>query len=233
MWGACRKGDLVSRLLIILGSIFKDTEFEFCISCTVVFANRFYVDWISGVTRLYWRRMNKTHIFFIYIQGYLWQLVQCLQMCWFNRRNLVWLHVASAINWISCNTRAAGLLARFSRMGKFRTTAFSSCLLVSITLVVLKVNMLKIICVFFLYSWFRSSWLCINKIQQDATLCRYLFTASLLYTFWASIATIIRNTINCSCSPWYRSLQRYYDLYQRLQLQFIVLMMGAMDAQNM
>ena len=30
-----------------------------------------------------------------------------------------------------------------------------------------------------LYSWFRASWLCIDKIQQDATGCTYLFTASL------------------------------------------------------
>jgi len=45
-----------------------------------------------------------------------------------------------------------------------------------------------------LYSWFRASWLCINEIQQDATVCRYLFTACLLYMFWASIAPIIRST---------------------------------------
>ena len=32
----------------------------------------------------------------------------------------------------------------------------------------------------------------------------------------------------------FRSLHRYYDLYQRLQLQFFVLlMMGAMDAPNL
>ena len=36
--------------------------------------------------------------------------------------------------------------------------------------------------------------------------------------------------INCNCSLWYR----YYDLYQRLQLQFnVLLMMGAMDTRNM
>jgi len=44
----------------------------------------------------------------------------------------------------------------------------------------------------------------INKIQQDATVCRYLFTASLLYTFRASIAPIIRSTKNFNCSLWYR-----------------------------
>jgi len=30
--------------------------------------------------------------------------------------------------------------------------------------------------VFFLYSWFRASWLYINRIQWDATVCRCLFT---------------------------------------------------------
>jgi len=34
----------------------------------------------------------------------------------------------------------------------------------------------------------------INKIQQDATVCRYLFTANLLYMFRVSIANIIRST---------------------------------------
>jgi len=45
----------------------------------------------------------------------------------------------------------------------------------------------------------------IDKIQQDATVCRYLFTASLLHIFRASIATIIRITKNCNRSLWYRS----------------------------
>ena len=63
-----------------------------------------------------------------------------------------------------------------------------------------------------LYSRFRASWLCINKTQQDATVCRYLFTASLLYMFRASIASIIRSTQNCNCSLWYRS---YYVTVQR------------------
>ena len=73
---------------------------------------------------------------------------------------------------------------------------------------------------------------CINKIQQVATVCRYLFTAGLLYVFRASIAPIIRSTKNCNCSLWYRS---YYVTVQRpssnvayrLQLQFFVLMMDA------
>jgi len=34
----------------------------------------------------------------------------------------------------------------------------------------------------------------INKIQQDATLCRYLVTAKSLYMFGVSIAPIIRCT---------------------------------------
>jgi len=52
--------------------------------------------------------------------------------------------------------------------------------------------------------------------------------------FRVSIAPIIRSTKKCNCSFWYRSLHRYYDLYQRLHLQFFVLLvMGAMDAQNM
>ena len=45
----------------------------------------------------------------------------------------------------------------------------------------------------------------INKFQRDATLCRCLFTAKLLYMFRVSIAPIIRNTSNCNCSFWYRS----------------------------
>ena len=67
--------------------------------------------------------------------------------------------------------------------------------------------------------------------------------------FRVSIAPIIRSTSNCNCSLWYsnnlpptwsfghvgrRLLLRYYDLYQRLQLQFyVLLMMGAMDTRNM
>ena len=53
----------------------------------------------------------------------------------------------------------------------------------------------------------------IDKIQQDATVCRYLLTASLLYMFWASIAPIIRSTKNYKFSLWYRS---YYVTVQRL-----------------
>ena len=45
----------------------------------------------------------------------------------------------------------------------------------------------------------------INKIQQDATVCRYLFTAKLFYMFRTSIIPIIRSTSNCNCSFLYRS----------------------------
>jgi len=41
--------------------------------------------------------------------------------------------------------------------------------------------------------WKRAA-LYINKIQQDSTVCRYLFTAKLLYMFRVSIAPIIRST---------------------------------------
>jgi len=34
----------------------------------------------------------------------------------------------------------------------------------------------------------------INNIQQDATVCRYLFTAKLPYIFRVSLARIIRST---------------------------------------
>ena len=57
----------------------------------------------------------------------------------------------------------------------------------------------------FLYSWFRASWLYINKIQRDSTVCSCVFTAKLLYMFRVSIARIIRSTSNCNCSFWYTS----------------------------
>ena len=42
----------------------------------------------------------------------------------------------------------------------------------------------------FLYPWFNALQLYINKIQQDATVCRYLFTAKSLYMFRVSIIPI-------------------------------------------
>ena len=99
----------------------------------------------------------------------------------------------------------------------------------------------------------------INKIQRDATVCRCLFIAKSLYMFRVSIAPIIRCTWNCNCSFWYRSyhvsgqqpsasvasvwpirhasgklLLWNYELYQKLQLQFyVLLMMGVIDTRNM
>jgi len=46
----------------------------------------------------------------------------------------------------------------------------------------------------YLYSWFRASYLYINKIQKGATVCRYLCTAKSLHVFRVSIAPIIRST---------------------------------------
>ena len=64
--------------------------------------------------------------------------------------------------------------------------------------------------------------------------CWYLFTAQLLYMFRVSIAPIIRSTSNCNSSFWYRSLPWYYELYQKLLLQFdVLLIMGAIDTRNM
>jgi len=52
--------------------------------------------------------------------------------------------------------------------------------------------------------------------------------------FRVSIALIIRTISNSNCSFWYRSLPWYYDLYQKLQLQFdVLLMMGVTDTRNM
>ena len=73
-----------------------------------------------------------------------------------------------------------------------------------------EVNKIRII-----YSWFRASWLYINKIQRDATVFRCLFTAKLLYMFRVSIAPIIRSTSNCKCSFWYRCSVRATTFRQR------------------
>ena len=45
----------------------------------------------------------------------------------------------------------------------------------------------------------------VDKIQQDTTVCGYLFTANILYIFRVSIAPIISSTGNCNFSLWYRS----------------------------
>ena len=104
-------------------------------------------------------------------------------------------------------------------------------------------------------SWQFYTYLCvyINKIQQAATVCRCLFTAKLLYMFRVSLAPIIRITSNCNCAygtghsvraTTFRQrglghaseslLLWHYDLYQKLQLQFdVLLMMSAIDTRNM
>jgi hypothetical protein len=46
----------------------------------------------------------------------------------------------------------------------------------------------------FPYSWFRASWLYINKIQRVTTMCMCLFTVKLLYMFRMSTASIIRKS---------------------------------------
>jgi len=45
-----------------------------------------------------------------------------------------------------------------------------------------------------IFSSYNSCTLYINKIQQDATVWRYLFTAKSLYMFRVYIASIIRST---------------------------------------
>jgi hypothetical protein len=66
----------------------------------------------------------------------------------------------------------------------------------------------------------------VNKIRQDATVRRYLFTVKSLYMF--RVSNVALGHIGG------RLLPRYYDLYQRLQLQFYVLLtMGAMDTWHM
>ena len=98
----------------------------------------------------------------------------------------------------------------------------------------------------------------INKSQQDATVCRYLFTAKSLSTCFGcprhpssgehKTVTAASGTIHSIWATTFlqpgqirtwlghvgrRLLRRYYDLYQRLQLQlYVLLMMGAMDTRN-
>ena len=86
--------------------------------------------------------------------------------------------------------------------------------------------------------------------QLDATVCNLIyFTAKSLYMFRVSIAPIIRSTKNCNCSLRYRSYCEtvfhsqtvklwntvsQYDLYRRLRLQFLVLLMiGAVETRNL
>jgi len=88
------------------------------------------------------------------------------------------------------------------------------------------------------------------KIQPDATVCRYLFTAKSPYMFWVSQhpSSRVLKTVTATSGTGHNtgtatSLQRgpvggkylyqYYDLYRRLRLQFLVLlMMGAVTPET-
>jgi len=96
------------------------------------------------------------------------------------------------------------------------------------------------------------------KIQLDPTVCRYLFTAKSLYMFRVSqhpssevLKTVTATSGICHNTGTATSLQRdrigtglcsrtnqsrsgqYYDLYRRLRLQFLVLlMMGAVTPET-
>jgi len=83
------------------------------------------------------------------------------------------------------------------------------------------------------------------NIQPDATICRYLFTGKLLYMFRVSqhSSSGVLKTVTAASGTGHNtgaatSLQRglighvggkylhqYYDLYQRLRLQFLLLLM--------
>jgi len=74
------------------------------------------------------------------------------------------------------------------------------------------------------------------KIQLDATVCRYLFTAKLLYMFRVSqhpsskaVTTASGTGHNIDTATSLQSgpigLYQYFDLYRRMRLQFLVLMM--------
>jgi len=69
----------------------------------------------------------------------------------------------------------------------------------------------------------------VSKNPTDATVCRYLFLAKLLYMFWGVTAPIIRSIKNCTRSLRYRS----YYLYWKLRVQFLILlMMGAVTPET-
>jgi len=87
------------------------------------------------------------------------------------------------------------------------------------------------------------------KIQPDATVCRYLFTAKSLYMFQVSQnpSSGVLKTVTAASGTGHNtgtatSLQRgrtghvagkYFDLYRRLRLQFLILlMMGAVTPET-
>jgi len=74
----------------------------------------------------------------------------------------------------------------------------------------------------------------INKIQQDATICRYLFTAKLFYMLRVPSHPSSRahKTVTAASGTG-RVTYQVNDLYQKLRLQFyVLLMMGAMAPQH-
>ena len=83
----------------------------------------------------------------------------------------------------------------------------------------------------------------INMIQQDATVCRYLFTAKSLCTCFgcpSHPSSGVHKTVTAASEQQPSSnvakghVGGRLFLYQRLQLQFnVLLMMGAMDTRNM
>ena len=86
------------------------------------------------------------------------------------------------------------------------------------------------------------------KIQLDATVCRYLFTAKLLYMFRVSQhpSSGVLKTVTAASGTDHnigaatsrsghrgKQLHQYYDLYWRLRLQFLVLLvMGAVTPET-
>jgi len=79
------------------------------------------------------------------------------------------------------------------------------------------------------------------KIQPDSRVCRYLFTAKLLYMFRVSQhpSSGVLKTVTAASGTGHNTgtaasqLYQYYDLYRRLRLQFLVLlMMGAVTPET-
>jgi len=86
-----------------------------------------------------------------------------------------------------------------------------------------------------------------NKNPTDATVCRYLFIANLLYMFRVSQhpSSGVLNTVpaapgtghtTCTATPLQRGLigrQSRSDLYRRLRVQFLILLiMGAVTPET-
>jgi len=71
-----------------------------------------------------------------------------------------------------------------------------------------------------------------NKNPTDAAVCRYLFTAKLFYMFRVSqhpSSGVLKTVTAASGTGHYK----WYDLYRRLWLQFLILlMMGAVTPET-